>query len=173
MSHFIKYCKLCNVVMSQCRCPSRDKEIQYGTCDKCLKSNSEQPDTKRMKATHQTFDGEVTKPKFHVTGTQVYGPATLDSDIDIVMYYSDAHTLQEELKAKGIQVFDAKHIDVTYDGFYYVIGNVKFQIICAANRDEMEAWEYATSRMKRKDPIVVRAQRVAAFKQYFNYALKG
>ena len=36
MSHFIKYCSCCKKVMSQCRCPSPDKEVQYGVCEQCL-----------------------------------------------------------------------------------------------------------------------------------------
>ena len=44
MSHFIKYCRECRVVIGQCRCPDKNKEVQYGTCLKCLeeKNNKQQ-----------------------------------------------------------------------------------------------------------------------------------
>ena len=38
MAHFIKKCKVCQVVMAQCRCPSPDKEIQWDVCAKCAKA---------------------------------------------------------------------------------------------------------------------------------------
>ena len=40
MSHFIMYCKYCEKVISQCRCPSKDKEKKYGVCTKCAESKS-------------------------------------------------------------------------------------------------------------------------------------
>ena len=33
--HFIKYCKVCGRVISQCRCMARDKETLYGICEEC------------------------------------------------------------------------------------------------------------------------------------------
>jgi hypothetical protein len=35
MTHFIEKCKYCNIVISQCRCPSQDKIIKYGICQTC------------------------------------------------------------------------------------------------------------------------------------------
>lgn len=35
MSHFIKKCGSCGIVLEQCRCPSSDKEIYWGTCIAC------------------------------------------------------------------------------------------------------------------------------------------
>ena len=35
MRHFIKKCRLCAVVISQCRCPSLDKQSLFGICQKC------------------------------------------------------------------------------------------------------------------------------------------
>lgn len=39
MNHFIERCKICNTVISQCRCSSPDKEQRWGICDKCKESN--------------------------------------------------------------------------------------------------------------------------------------
>lgn len=35
MSHFIKKCKECGVVITQCRCFAHDKTVTYGLCEKC------------------------------------------------------------------------------------------------------------------------------------------
>lgn len=35
MSHFIEVCKICETVISQCRCPSPNKEKRYGLCCNC------------------------------------------------------------------------------------------------------------------------------------------
>ena len=37
--HFLKICKLCNSVISQCRCPG-PKTIQTGICDICTKDSN-------------------------------------------------------------------------------------------------------------------------------------
>ena len=35
--HFIEKCKDCDKIISQCRCISKDKEIKYSICEKCIK----------------------------------------------------------------------------------------------------------------------------------------
>ena len=35
MSHYIKICKICGTVISQCRCMSCEKTRQEGICKKC------------------------------------------------------------------------------------------------------------------------------------------
>jgi hypothetical protein len=42
MSHFQIICKECKDIMSQCRCPSKDKTTTYELCDKCKAKNPEQ-----------------------------------------------------------------------------------------------------------------------------------
>jgi RecJ-like exonuclease len=39
-NHFIVKCKKCGGTISQCRCPSKDKSIQYSLCE-CCASNPE------------------------------------------------------------------------------------------------------------------------------------
>lgn len=34
-NHFIELCSECGTVISQCRCPSNDKEKRYSICEKC------------------------------------------------------------------------------------------------------------------------------------------
>jgi len=33
--HYKKVCERCGTIISQCRCPSKDKQIVFGVCDKC------------------------------------------------------------------------------------------------------------------------------------------
>jgi len=45
VGHFIEKCRVCDVTTSQCKCPAKDKEIRYTTCNKCsqeaIKKNEE------------------------------------------------------------------------------------------------------------------------------------
>jgi len=34
--HFKVVCKHCDAVINQCRCPSPDKHVALGVCEKCL-----------------------------------------------------------------------------------------------------------------------------------------
>jgi hypothetical protein len=40
MIHYITYCKECNMIIGQCRCPSKDKEIRWDICDYCKPKNN-------------------------------------------------------------------------------------------------------------------------------------
>jgi hypothetical protein len=33
--HVRVICRICKCVIMQCRCPSKDKRIEYQVCDKC------------------------------------------------------------------------------------------------------------------------------------------
>jgi hypothetical protein len=35
--HFIEKCKECKKIISQCRCPSKDKEERWSLCAECKK----------------------------------------------------------------------------------------------------------------------------------------
>ena len=43
MSHFKVLCRLCGILISQCRCASEDKEIQYEICAKCKENHAYVP----------------------------------------------------------------------------------------------------------------------------------
>ena len=38
-AHYIKKCILCNSIIEQCRCMSKDKIVTYSVCSKCSSSN--------------------------------------------------------------------------------------------------------------------------------------
>ncbi len=40
MSHFIKLCKECGKIISQCRCPSKDKTKIYSVCEDCKREKT-------------------------------------------------------------------------------------------------------------------------------------
>jgi hypothetical protein len=42
MSHFIEKCRECGAVISQCRCPSKDKEVRFGLCDDCKEATNKE-----------------------------------------------------------------------------------------------------------------------------------
>jgi hypothetical protein len=39
-AHFIVKCRVCKSVMSQCRCPSLNKEIRFELCAKCSETKA-------------------------------------------------------------------------------------------------------------------------------------
>lgn len=56
MSHFIEICKVCECVISQCRCPSPDKEKRYGVCNACkAKETPEESIVERSTAILENF----------------------------------------------------------------------------------------------------------------------
>lgn len=109
---------------------------------------------------------------FIVTGTSVYGPKTNKSDLDIVMYHSDAVQLEQFLFDKEISVFRTEQQQLEqYGGFYFNLFNIEINIIEATSFDEFKAWKIATEKMKKIDPISDRPERIKAF-QYFFAGLK-
>jgi len=54
MSHFIEVCKYCGDVISQCRCPSPNKEKREGVCNRC-KGRESNPDTQRHQGMAEGF----------------------------------------------------------------------------------------------------------------------
>lgn len=45
MSHYIEKCRVCEAVVSQCRCPAPNKELRLVLCKSCeAKKPSEPPD---------------------------------------------------------------------------------------------------------------------------------
>ncbi len=104
---------------------------------------------------------------FLLTGTRVYGPATEDSDLDIVVHLNDVHE---------IVLFLAKHKIIHYrtpgqdsygvvGGFYFDFAGIKINIIIAENDWEFEQWGRRTEKMKKLPPIEDREERVAVFNE--------
>ena len=41
-NHFIRKCSECGTVICQCRCPSKDKTVEYAVCDECKAKEGKQ-----------------------------------------------------------------------------------------------------------------------------------
>jgi len=103
------------------------------------------------------------------TGTQVYGPATEDSDIDIVVNSKEAHIIQRELEKTRIEIYKTEDQD-SYgpdSGFYFDIGPLKFNIINAIDDITKEKWKRATEGMSKLKPISNRKNRIEIFRTFF------
>jgi hypothetical protein len=42
MSHFKIVCKICKKIITQCRCPSKDKLTIFEICDECLEKEEKE-----------------------------------------------------------------------------------------------------------------------------------
>jgi len=116
-----------------------------------------------------------------VTGTQVYGPVTSISDIDIVVEEDAAEQIRDSLDTKGVEyqlvkqlrettTFTNRDIPLYRLSFYFYIGPLKFNII-TANDDEdqgIERWRAATKHMLTLAPIKEREERLKVFQSVLN-----
>lgn len=124
------------------------------------------------------FDQEITCPpdigitnkfQFLVTGSHVYGPATINSDLDIVMQIHDAHEFKEALTKKGLDVHQTLEQIGYEEGFYFDLMGIKVNVILVYDREEFDAWEFATNKMKKESSIADRKQRIKAFQNFLNH----
>jgi hypothetical protein len=107
------------------------------------------------------------KPPIVLTGTQVYGPARLESDIDIAMMYYHANDLQLFLERNGLRTYQtAEQEKNNYPGYYFGLGLMTVNIICTATPWELESWRYATEKMMELRPIKDRAKRIGVFENF-------
>ena len=110
--------------------------------------------------------------EFVVTGSQVYGQVTKDSDIDIVLRMVDAEHLKNWLTKHKIQIEYNENSSGgvrpgdEYEGFYYRIDGMTFNIIVAKTNDELKAWRKATEKMLGREPIKDKKRRCALFSRY-------
>ena len=104
---------------------------------------------------------------FLLTGTRVYGPASEDSDLDVVVDMKDAIGIGKFLAEHSIQLYNTPGQDSYGDkgGFYFDFAGVQVNVIIAQTTDEFKAWEKRTERMKTIPPIPDRETRVATFNQ--------
>lgn len=109
---------------------------------------------------------------FFITGTQVYGPATEKSDLDIALKSSEAEHLESYLRQKGIEIQSVKFKFTDYFGYYFTLADfLKVNIIVLNTANEFKAWNNATDKMKKLDPIADREKRLKAFKIFIAKAL--
>ena len=103
-----------------------------------------------------------------LTGSQVYGPATKESDIDIVLNWIDAEKFKIYLLKKNIKIEKTQsQLDNMYPGFYFYLNELKFNIICASTNEELKQWRIATNKMLESPPIKNKEKRINKFQRYF------
>ena len=102
-----------------------------------------------------------------LTGSQVYGPATEKSDIDIVMHELDAQKLKAEVMMKRIIITQTGKGGGELENtcFYFNIGGLKINIICAKTELELMKWRHATRTLQNRAPIHNREERLREFKK--------
>lgn len=102
-----------------------------------------------------------------LTGTQVYGPATEESDIDMVLLKEDADALIAVLLDKNISTYQTEDQQEYGDegGFYFDIGKLKFNIIRASNEKDLLSWKRTTRKMSQQFEIKNRAKRINLFQK--------
>jgi len=109
------------------------------------------------------------KAQIVLTGSQVYGPATLESDINIVMHVEDAEGLKAFLEIKRIGITEdngpGDSGEKKNTTFYFRIGELKFNIICVNSELELNKWEHATKNLLNRAPIYNREERCREFKK--------
>ena len=105
--------------------------------------------------------------KIVLTGTRAYGPAREDSDYDIVMCYWDADRIKRFLNESDVHYEKNSRINPVYEGFTFKLGNSEIQIICADNKVDLDAWEYATEIMIHCKPVSDRDKRIVTFRKYY------
>lgn len=58
MSHFIEICEDCKKVISQCRCPSKNKEQRIGLCESCNEKREISKQIEEIKKNQKDLDPE-------------------------------------------------------------------------------------------------------------------
>ncbi len=106
--------------------------------------------------------------RYLLTGTRVYGPATEDSDLDIVMKYDGAYKLVQFCKKHDIEIYKTEGQDEYGDdgGFYFDLGFIKVNVIIAGSDRPFEQWERLTEKMKKIAPIHDRERRILVFNEF-------
>lgn len=106
---------------------------------------------------------------FLLTGTRVYGPASNESDIDIVTHIEDIEEIKQELDHYNIswKINDSNYENAS---LYFTFMGIMFNIIIAT-QEEYAHWMIATEKMKRHvfihGPIKSHEDRVRIFQSYF------
>ena len=107
--------------------------------------------------------------KMVITGTQAYGPATKESDLDIVLVKKEVLELSEFLSKHKISPYQTEGQEVYKEnaGYYFKLGPLTINIIQVLCKEELQTWKVATEQMKKEEFVINdRAKRIALFKQF-------
>ena len=97
----------------------------------------------------------------------MYGVATKESDIDIVIYDRTFDILQDLLKSMNIETYKASE-NPNYYSFYFKLRDdmPRINIIPTFTEEEFKEWEYATKKMLEIDPIENKEERIEMFHKF-------
>ena len=104
--------------------------------------------------------------EYFITGTHSYGPATEDSDLDIVLLADDAEQIREYMEKHFITTYQTeRQVEYPQGGFYFDLLGIKINIIIALDNTEFDKWKKRTERMKEFEPIENREHRIEVFNE--------
>ena len=104
--------------------------------------------------------------KMLLSGSRVFGGATDDSDIDMVVMQRDVADFEAKLIKQGIETWRSRvQEQVDYDGFYFNVGGIEFNVIVALDENDFAANDYAIEKMKKRDNINNKPLRVYTYRK--------
>ena len=75
--------------------------------------------------------------EYFITGTHAYGPATEDSDLDIVLMTDAANQIADFLHTHGIKTYQTEKQEAYDDGgFYFDLLGIQINIIIVADKKD-------------------------------------
>ena len=116
--------------------------------------------------TSDVIDTRTVIMRSFITGTQVYGPITEKSDIDIVVFEEDADAIAKYLSEHNIEI---TYTDINggehYKGFYFNIVGLRFNIVVVTNEEDWNARKTVTDIMKQQFYIPDRQDSINMYKK--------
>ena len=100
--------------------------------------------------------------KYLITGSNIYGPKTNSSDIDLVLMETDSEELRDFLEKHKIAIFET---DPGYEdnGFYFFLKNLVINIITCDSEKDFDWWIDRTEFMKTLPSIEDKKERLKLF----------
>ncbi len=112
MSHFIRKCKVCGVVVAQCRCPDRNKFVELVVCDNCIDKDTIDP-TLQPQSVEEILDRHFPTLRVEATNPE-------DKRFEEIATYAANHHRKDvirEIEAL-ITVARIQELEIAYIGSY-------------------------------------------------------
>jgi len=101
--------------------------------------------------------------KVLLTGSRVYGPVTENSDIDVVLFKTEANKLLNRVTLLGLNPEVLSDYGDASSFKFVIDGLPPINIIVVEDEVDWLKWEFATNEMKALEPIVDRNERLQMF----------
>jgi len=106
--------------------------------------------------------------KVLLTGSRVYGPVTENSDIDVVLFKTEANKLLNRVTLLGLNPEVLSDYGDASSFKFVIDGLPPINIIVVEDEVDWYMWEFATNEMKALEPIVNREERIKMFHFFQN-----